>query len=69
MATAAEVADWSRVVSVRIAILIKRKDDYITDGPVPVTFVDGTVVNAGAITDSRLRLVFSTTVGLRNRVP
>ena len=73
VATAAEVADWSRVVSVRIAILIKSKDDYITDGPVPVTFVEGTVLNdpavPGANTDSRLRLVFSTTVGLRNRVP
>ena len=69
VATAAEVTDWSRVVSVRIAILIKSKDDFVTDGPVPVTFVDGTVVNAGAETDSRLRLVFSTTVGLRNRVP
>lgn len=70
LATAAEVTDWSRVVSVRIAILIKSKDDFITDGPVPVPFL-GTVVNDPAVpgADSRLRLVFSTTVGLRNRVP
>ena len=67
--TAVGVTDWSRVVSVRISLLIKSKDDFVTDDPVPVTFVDGTVVNSGANADRRLRLVFSTTVGLRNRVP
>lgn len=66
---AGAVTDWSRVVSVRISILIKSKDDFVTDFPVPVTFVDGTVVNNGVNADRRLRLVFSTTVGLRNRVP
>ncbi|MEQ8250136.1 MAG: PilW family protein [Gammaproteobacteria bacterium] len=66
---AAGVTDWSRVVSVRISLLIKSSEDRVTDAPVPVTFVDGTVVNSGANADRRLRLVFSTTVGLRNRVP
>ena len=66
---AAGVTDWSRVVSVRVSLLIKSKEDFVTDAPVPVTFVDGTVVNNGANADRRLRLVFSTTVGLRNRVP
>ncbi|MEQ8659595.1 MAG: PilW family protein, partial [Gammaproteobacteria bacterium] len=66
---AAGVTDWSRVVSVRISMLIKSKEDFVTDAPVPVTFVDGTAVNTGANADRRLRLVFSTTVGLRNRVP
>ena len=67
--TAVGVTDWSRVVSVRVSLLIKSKDDFVTDYPVPVTFVEGTVVNNGATADRRLRLVFSTTVGLRNRVP
>jgi type IV pilus assembly protein PilW len=67
--TAGGVTDWSRVVSTRVSLLIKSKDDFVTDYPVPVTFVDGTVVNAGANADRRLRLVFSTTIGLRNRVP
>lgn len=67
--TAAGVTDWSRVVSVRISLLVKSKNDFVTDFPVAVTFVDGTVVNGGANADRRLRLVFSTTVGLRNRVP
>ena len=66
---AGAVTDWSRVVSVRVSLLIKSKDDFVTDYPVPVTFVEGTVVNNGAGADRRLRLVFSTTVGLRNRVP
>jgi type IV pilus assembly protein PilW len=66
---AAGVTDWSRVVSVRVSLLIKSNEDFVTDTPVPVTFVDGTVVNNGANADRRLRLVFSTTVGLRNRVP
>jgi type IV pilus assembly protein PilW len=65
----AGVTDWSRVVSARISLLLKSKDDFVTDSPVPVTFVDGTVVNAGAGADRRLRLVFSTTVTLRNRIP
>ncbi|MGR8918546.1 MAG: PilW family protein [Gammaproteobacteria bacterium] len=66
---AAAVTDWSRVVSVRVSLLVKSKEDFVTDDPIPVTFVDGTVVNTGANADRRLRLVFSTTVGLRNRVP
>ena len=66
---AAGVTDWSRVVSARISVLVKSRDDFVTDAPVPITFVDGTVVNNGANADRRLRLVFSTTVGLRNRVP
>lgn len=66
---AAAVADWSRVVSVRVSLLIKSKDDFVIDNPVTVTFVDGTVVNNGAGADRRLRLVFSITIGLRNRVP
>ena len=65
----AAVPDWGRVVSVRISLLLKSREDFLTDYPIPVTFVDGTVVNTGAGADRRLRLVFSTTVTLRNRVP
>ena len=66
---AGAVTDWSVVVSARVSLLIKSKQDFVTDQPVPITFVDGTVVNNGAGADRRLRLVYSTTIGMRNRMP
>ncbi len=66
---AAGVTDWSRVVSARVSLLLKSKDDFVTDFPVAVTFVDGTVVNNGSGADRRLRLIFSSTIALRNRLP
>ncbi len=65
---AAGVTDWSRVVSVRVGLLVKSKEDFVTDVPTPITFA-GVTVNNGANADRRLRLVFSQTIGLRNRVP
>jgi type IV pilus assembly protein PilW len=59
---------WERVVSVRVALLIKSKEDFVTDEPVAVRFVDGTMVNNGPGADRRLRLIFSQTIGIRNRV-
>ena len=67
--TADAVPDWGNVVSVRISLLIKSIEDFITDEAVSITFIDGTLVNVGDDADRRLRLLFSSTVTLRNRVP
>ncbi|BCX88540.1 type IV pilus assembly protein PilW [Methylomarinovum tepidoasis] len=58
------VADWNQVVSVRISLLLQSEDN-ITTAPQPYTFKGATVTPA----DRRLRRVFTTTVGLRNRLP
>jgi type IV pilus assembly protein PilW len=67
----AGVTDWSRVVSIRVALLIKSKEDFVTDVPATVTWVDGTTINDGVDfpADRRLRLVFTQTISLRNRLP
>ena len=67
-ASAADVTDFNRVVSIRIGLLIKSEIDFLTDSPVAVNFL-GDNFNTGAGADRRLRLQFFTTVGLRNRVP
>ena len=67
-ASAADVTDFNRVVSIRIGLLIKSETDFLTDSPVAVNFL-GDNFNTGAGADRRLRLQFFTTVGLRNRVP
>lgn len=63
--TASSVTDFTKVVSVRIGILLKSEQDFLTDAPIPVTFM-GDNFNNG---DRRLRLQMFTTIGLRNRVP
>lgn len=60
--------NWERVVAVRISLLLKSKEDFVTNEPVAMTFVDGTIVNDGVNADRRLRLVFSQTISIRNRV-
>lgn len=60
------VPDWSTVLSVRTELLLMSLADNVTGGePQPVVF-DGATVTP---TDNRLRQVFSTTVGVRNRLP
>ena len=66
--TANAVTNFARVVSIRIGILMKSESDFLTDAAVPVNFF-GDNFNNGAGADTRLRLQFFTTVGLRNRVP
>ena len=63
--SAASVSDFTKVVSIRIGILLKSEQDFLTDAPIPVTFM-GESFNNG---DRRLRLQMFTTIGLRNRVP
>lgn len=62
-----QVTDWLEVKSVRINLLL-RSDDRITDEPRSITF-NGNPVNSGAGADNRLRMVYSATITLRNRLP
>jgi type IV pilus assembly protein PilW len=66
---ASTVAVWDNVLSVRISLLL-RTDDRVASTPLPNTTVytmpAGNSVNAPG-TDTRLRRVFTTVVGLRNR--
>ncbi|WP_018954729.1 PilW family protein [Thioalkalivibrio sulfidiphilus] len=57
--------DWGRVVSVRVELLLVSMTDNITGGVQPIEFAGETITP----TDNRLRQVFTTTVGVRNRLP
>lgn len=59
------VADWSKVVSVRVSLLMQTIDDNIAGATQPYTFNGGTTTP----TDRRLRQVYSTVITLRNRAP
>jgi type IV pilus assembly protein PilW len=66
---AASVADWSRVVAVRIGLMMVSSQDYANPGvaqPTPTLLGDTYSVPTGA--SNRIRKEFSTTVVLRNRV-
>ncbi len=63
--TANLVSDWADVRSVRINLLLRSEDD-ITTQPRAFTFNGA---NANTANDNRLRMVFSTTIALRNRLP
>lgn len=65
--SASSVTDWTRVLGVRINLLV-RSDDNITLESRTVAF-NGDDVNAGEDADRRLRTIFNTTVAVRNRVP
>lgn len=60
------VADWTKVRSVRVNFLL-RSADRVTDQPRSITFM-GNAVNAGAGADRRLRMVFTSTITIRNRL-
>lgn len=69
--TAAQVGDWTRVVSVRISVLVQSLEDFMLPAPQPYTFngviYDGSGGNGALPADRRLRRVFTSTVTLRNR--
>ncbi len=65
--TANAVADWRTVLSIEITLLARSGDEYGTDVDTAVYNLAGTQFNP--TDDRRLRQVFSTTVGLRNRLP
>jgi type IV pilus assembly protein PilW len=65
--TADAVADWAEVLSVELSLLTRAPEEYGSE-------VDDNVYTLGSMTfdpvdDRRLRQVFSTTVGVRNRLP
>lgn len=63
--TANNVTDWNQVLSVRVNLLVSSEEDNIVPQPQQFLF-DGATVTAP---DRRLYKVFSTTIGLRNRLP
>jgi len=73
--SAGNVPDWTRVVSARISLLLVSADNVLS-GPQTYQYFANTATSLSAMTPSggaldRLRLhqVFTTTVGIRNRLP
>ena len=61
------VADWTQVLSVEVTLLARSADEYGTDVDTFTYNLAGTQFDP--IDDRRLRQVFSSTVGVRNRLP
>lgn len=62
--TAASVVTWTNVVSVRLSLLMRTAENNLTSSAQSYAF-NGATSNAP---DRRLRRVFTTTIGLRNRL-
>lgn len=62
--TADAVANWGKVVSVRVNLLMQTIDDNIASAAQPYTYNSATPTTP---TDRRLRQVYSTVITLRNR--
>jgi type IV pilus assembly protein PilW len=60
-----EIVNMDRVVAVRVSLLVRSPEDNLTAEPVPYTYNGATTTP----TDRRLRRVFTSTFGLRNRLP
>ena len=62
---------WRQVVSVTVNLLMRSPDNNIATAAQSVTFNNSTFSASGAATTDRTRLyqVFSSTVGVRNRLP
>ncbi len=69
--TADQVGDWSRVISVRISVLVQSIEDGLMPAPQAYVFngvtYDGEAGNGARPGDNRLRRVFTSTITLRNR--
>ncbi|MEI6069003.1 MAG: PilW family protein [Methylococcaceae bacterium] len=63
--------NWPNVVSIRISLLAVTLDDNLTTQPIPYTFngITTTTTSTPAVTDRKIRRVFTTTIALRNRLP
>lgn len=57
---------WSNVVAVRVSLLVRGRDENVTEDPQAISFPPGSPVQT--FDDRRLRQVFTTTVGIRNRL-
>lgn len=67
--SAADVSDWSAVLSVRIELLMQSLEDNIV-GRSGVLAQGSLTYNGSTVTqDGRLRQVYSTAVAIRNRLP
>ncbi|MCU0841351.1 MAG: PilW family protein [Thiobacillaceae bacterium] len=69
--TANNVADWSRVLAVRVSLLLVSPENNVaTQAQTYVwdTDNDGALDDAVTANDRRLRYVFTSTIGLRNRL-
>ena len=68
--TAGAVADWTRVVSARISLLMASPDNNLTDAAQTyrIDTDDDGVPDAVVAGDRRIYQTFSTTVGIRNRL-
>ena len=62
--TADNVLDFDDVVSVRIMLLVRSLDDFVTEDPQTYTF-NGVQTTAA---DRRIRQIFTATIALRNRI-
>jgi type IV pilus assembly protein PilW len=62
---AGDISDWTQVHSIRVSFLFRSIQDFLTTAPQPYSF-NGAISTPG---DRRLRNVFTTTIGLRNRLP
>lgn len=65
------VTDWSKVRSVRLRLLLRGQDNVVTDQAQTYLWDTDNDGNLDTVTaaDRRLRYVFSTTIGVRNRLP
>ena len=68
LVTADAVADWTAVVSVEVTLLARATDEYGTETDTSIYNLGGTT-RFNPVDDRRLRQVFSTTIGVRNRLP
>ena len=62
---AADVRDWSRIISIRIGLVMVSEDDLQFSGGKTIAWLGGTYTPP--VADKRLRRAYSTTVLLRNR--
>lgn len=65
--TADAVADWTDVLSVEVTLLGRAPDEYGTETDTAIYDLAGAQFNP--VDDRRLRQVYSTTIGVRNRLP
>jgi type IV pilus assembly protein PilW len=68
MVPADAVADWSAVASVEVSLLARATEEYGAETDT-VTYRVGGTTQFNPQNDRRLRQVFSTTIGVRNRLP
>lgn len=69
LASAINAADWSKVNSVRLEIVVRSLENNILEDTQPYTFAGATVTPApqDGVADRYMRQVFSTTVAIRSR--